>query len=90
MAWSPLGRGAIFGTGNARLSETLDEIASRHRTGRAAVALAWLLAHPAGLLPVIGTNRPERIREVAEATRVDMDRQTWFELLAAATGREVP
>jgi predicted oxidoreductase len=90
MAWSPLGRGAIFGSGNPRLSETLDDIARRHRTGRAAVALAWLLAHPAGLLPVIGTNRPERIREVAEARRVDMDRQTWFELLAAATGQEVP
>lgn len=90
MAWSPLGRGAIFGPGNPRLSETLDEIARRHRTGRAAVALAWLLAHPAGLLPVVGTNRPERIREVAEAARVDMDRQTWFELLAAATGQEVP
>jgi predicted oxidoreductase len=90
MAWSPLGRGAIFGTGNPRLGETLDDIARRHRTGRAAVALAWLLAHPAGLLPVIGTNRPERIREVAEATQVDMDRQTWFELLAAATGQEAP
>jgi len=90
MAWSPLGRGAIFGTGNPRLAETLDEIARRHRTGRAAVALAWLLAHPSGLLPVIGTNRPERIREVAQATAVDMDRQTWFELLAAATGQEVP
>jgi predicted oxidoreductase len=90
MAWSPLGRGAIFGPGNPRLSEALDEIARRHRTGRAAVALAWLLAHPSGLLPVIGTNRPERIREVAEATKVDMDRQTWFELLAAATGQEVP
>ena len=90
MAWSPLGRGAIFGTDNPRLGETLDEIARRHRTGRAAVALAWLLAHPAGLLPVIGTNRPERIREVAEAATVDMDRQTWFELLAAATGHEVP
>ncbi|MCU0855970.1 MAG: aldo/keto reductase [Rhodobacteraceae bacterium] len=90
MAWSPLGRGAIFGDGNPRLGETLDEIARRHGTGRAAVALAWLMAHPAGLLPVVGTNRPERIREVAEAMAVDMDRQTWFELLAAATGQEVP
>ena len=90
MAWSPLGRGAIFGTGNPRLGETLDEVARRHGTGRAAVALAWLLAHPAGIMPVVGTNRPERIREVAEAARVDMDRQTWFELLAAATGHEVP
>lgn len=90
MAWSPLGRGAIFGTANPRLGETLDDIARRTGTGRAAVALAWLLAHPAGILPVVGTNRPERIREVARAAQVDMDRQTWFELLTAATGEEMP
>ena len=90
MAWSPLGRGAIFGAASPRLGETLDDIARRHGTGRAAVALAWLMAHPSGILPVVGTNRPERIREMAAATTVDMDRQTWFELLAAATGQEAP
>jgi predicted oxidoreductase len=90
MAWSPLGSGAIFGDANPRLAEMLDELARRHRTGRAAIALAWLMAHPAGLLPVVGTNRPERIAEIAASTDVDMDRQTWFELLAAATGQEVP
>jgi predicted oxidoreductase len=90
MAWSPLGSGAIFGDANPRLGELLDELARRHGTGRAAIALAWLMAHPAGLLPVVGTNRPERIAEIAAATEVDMDRQTWFELLTAATGQEVP
>jgi predicted oxidoreductase len=41
-------------------------------------------------MPVVGTNRPERIAEIAAAAGVDMDRQTWFELLTAATGQEVP
>jgi predicted oxidoreductase len=90
MAWSPLGGGALFRNDNAPLSELLDDIAARHGTGRAAVALAWLLAHPARIMPVVGTNSPERIREVSEAAEVDMDRQTWFELLTAATGHEVP
>jgi predicted oxidoreductase len=89
MAWSPLGGGAIFGSGHPRLAEALDEIARRHGTGRAAVAVAWLLAHPSGILPVFGTNRAERIRDLGNASKVDMTRQTWFELLAAATGQEV-
>lgn len=55
----------------------------------AAVALAWLLRHPAGILPVIGTGRPERIAGLADAMTVQIDRETWFELLALATGSEV-
>lgn len=90
MAWSPLGGGALFSNDNKRLSELVDDIAARHGTGRAAVAVAWLLAHPARIMPVVGTNSPERIRELSQALEVDMDRQTWFELLTAATGHEVP
>ncbi len=89
MAWSPLGGGALFSNENSALSELLDDIAARHGTGRAAVAVAWLLAHPAKIMPVVGTNSPERIRELSDALTVDMDRQTWFELLTAATGHEV-
>ncbi len=90
MAWSPLGGGVLFSNENRALSELLDDIAARHGTGRAAVAVAWLLAHPSRIMPVVGTNSPERIRELSDALKVDMDRQTWFELLTAATGHEVP
>lgn len=90
MAWSPLGGGSLFSSENRPLSDLLDDVARRHGTGRAAVAVAWLLAHPARIMPVVGTNSPARIRELSEAAKVDMDRQTWFELLAAATGQEVP
>ncbi len=90
MAWSPLGGGSLFSNENKHLSDLLDDVARRHGTGRAAVAVAWLLAHPARIMPVVGTNSPARIRELSRAAKVDMDRQTWFELLAAATGQEVP
>ena len=55
----------------------------------AARVLAWLLAHPVGILPVMGTNRVERIKAFSDALKVNMDRETWFELYEAANGHEV-
>jgi len=52
--------------------------------------VAWLLAHPAKLAPVMGTNNLARIRAISDAARVEMDRETWFEILTAAWGQEVP
>jgi predicted oxidoreductase len=89
MAWSPLGGGALAGGGAPRLMEALASIAGRSGAETSAVALAWLLAHPAGILPVIGTNRIDRIKSAHKAFDIGMDRQTWFELYTAALGREV-
>ncbi len=88
MAWSPLGGGALM-TGDGPLAQALDAVARRDGVDRAAVATAWLLAHPAGILPVMGTNSINRIRALSDAFKVVMDRQTWFELYTAALGREV-
>ena len=55
-----------------------------------AVAVAWLLAHPANIMPVMGTNNLNRIKGLSDALKVTMDRQTWFELYTAALGNEVP
>lgn len=96
MAWSPLGGGALMAQGDAaspavqRLQPALQRIAAEHGVMTDAVALAWLLAHPAGILPVIGTNRIERIQRVNDAFKVRIDRQTWFELWTLAEGHEVP
>jgi len=49
-----------------------------------------LLAHPAQILPVIGTNNINRIKNASKALQVELDRETWFELLTAAAGHEVP
>ena len=61
-----------------------------HGVDTTAVAIAWLLAHPAGIIPVLGTNSPERIAALGQALTVDMDRQSWFELYTLAQGHEVP
>ncbi|WP_298912152.1 aldo/keto reductase [uncultured Roseobacter sp.] len=89
MAWSPLGGGSLM-TDSSDLTANMDRVAEAQGVDRAAVAVAWLLAHPAGILPVMGTNTLSRIASFSDALRVEMDRQTWFELYEAANGQEVP
>jgi len=89
MAWSPLGGGRLPGEGGSVLAERLALVANENGVDASAVAVAWLLAHPARILPVMGTNNLDRIRRFGDAFRVAMDRETWFELYEAALGREV-
>ncbi len=88
MAWSPLGGGSLMDDGG-RVYGELTKIAHASGTDIAAVAVAWLLAHPANIVPVMGTNNIKRIKALSQAFSVDMDRQTWFALLTAALGHEV-
>lgn len=89
MAWSPLGGGRLFAD-QGTLGNALDLIASQNGVDRSAVAVAWLLAHPANILPVMGTNNLARIRQISDALKVTLSREEWFELYAAAEGRDVP
>lgn len=88
MAWSPLGGGDLMG-GNSAVAAVMDRLAAQTGLDRAAVAVAFLLAHPAGILPVLGTNNLSRITTISDALKVRLDRQDWFELYEAALGREV-
>lgn len=89
MAWSPLGGGKLFSPDYTTLRAALARIGAEQGVDEAAVAVAWLLRHPAHILPVLGTNRIERIRTIGDAAKVTMDRQTWFELYTLALGRPV-
>ena len=89
MAWSPLGGGSLM-TADTAVGAAMDKVAAGQGVDRAAVAVAWLLAHPAGILPVMGTNTLSRIATFSDAFKVELDRQTWFELYEAANGYEVP
>ncbi len=88
MAWSPLGGGSLM-TGTGPVQTTLDQVAEAQGVDRAAVATAWLLAHPARILPILGTNSLPRIAALSDALKVEMDRETWFRLYSAGLGREV-
>ncbi|MCI5109699.1 MAG: aldo/keto reductase [Marivita sp.] len=89
MAWSPLGGGALFEQHNAALRTALKTIGDDHGVDEAAVAVAWLLAHPARILPVLGTNNLDRIARIGDAAKIQIDRETWFDLYTHALGHEV-
>lgn len=87
MAWSPLAGGEIFK--NTDVMAALSPVASAQNVEASDVAVAWLLAHPANIMPVMGTNNIDRIKTISRALDVEMDRQTWYEIYTAALGREV-
>jgi predicted oxidoreductase len=84
MAWSPLGGGKLMNT-QANLWTKKDKYAASETQ----LSLAWLMKHPADILPVIGTTQPDRIIEAAKAVNISLDRQDWFEMLKAASGRDI-
>jgi predicted oxidoreductase len=89
MAWSPLGGGSLFSADHQALLSRMNALASAHDTDVANIAFAWLLAHPAGIIPIVGTNSLARIRGISDALRVPMDRETWFELFSLGNRHEV-
>lgn len=94
MAWSPLASGRLFDPNHeaaGRIAKTAEEMAARY--GGASLeqlAYAWILAHPSRPLPIIGTNRIERIRSAAAAVDIVLQREDWYALWEAAQGRKVP
>jgi len=94
MAWSPLAGGDLFDPkANAQVAELqarLKALGDEQGVGVDAVEVAWLLKHPAGILPVLGTNSLERIAKLSDALNVKLDRETWYELYTLACGHEVP
>jgi predicted oxidoreductase len=93
MIWSPLGGGSLF-TGKeareARVRAALAAVAAEVGAGDlATVAIAWLLRHPARLVPVLGSMKPERLAAMVKALDIVLDRQQWFAVLEASEGRPV-
>lgn len=90
MAWSPLAGGALFSPENQALYAEISNVAARLGSDVTSVAIAWLMAHPARIMPVMGTNNLQRIAGFGKAAEVTVDRQTWYEIYTAALGEEVP
>ena len=101
MAWSPLGGGRLFqgmDEQSVRLREALTSVANE--LGGATldqVALAWLLAHPAKIVPILGTQKIDRIKSAITSLSftnpseaLQLSREQWFAIWSASTGEEVP
>lgn len=94
MAWSPLGGGNLFHSQTEpaiRVRQVLNTIAQSHPNTRPdQIALAWLLTHPARILPILGTAKVDRLQAAAAATELQLSREQWFRLWTASTGTDVP
>jgi predicted oxidoreductase len=93
MAWSPLGGGNLFKPSdderNLRVVAAATILANKHDAAADQILLAWLLQHPSGIIPVLGTVKPERIRAALDAKKIALSREEWFMLWRASTGQEV-
>ena len=89
MAWSPLAGGALFAPENKAMHDSLAAIAARYDSDVTSLVVAWLMAHPARIMPVMGTNSLERIARFGAAAEISIDRETWYEIYTIALGEEV-
>ena len=95
-AWSPVAQGKIIdppadASAQARAAaRAIADLAEAKHTSREAIALGWILRHPAGIQPIVGTARPERLRLSVEADQVELTRAEWYGLLEATRGEQVP
>lgn len=93
LAWSPLGGGRIAAPGDARevaVAAALDAVANRFGVGRAAATYSWIMAHPARVIPIVGTQNAARIAELADAFKVQWSRRDWYDVLVASRGVALP
>ncbi len=93
MAWSPLAGGAIFSGEDekpVRIKKALQEVGEELGIAEIdKIMLAWLLLHPAKIMPIIGSGKMERIKAAAESLQIALTRQQWFKIWIASTGKDV-
>ncbi len=95
-AWSPVAGGRLFKNDPdvpenvANSVALISQLATKHNTTPEAIAVAWLLRHPAPIQPIIGTLNADRIGQTVPADDVELSRIEWYQLLAAARGAGVP
>jgi predicted oxidoreductase len=93
-AWSPLGGGSIFSSDpddrTLRIRKAVDILCKKYEAGVDQILLAWLLKHPVGIIPVLGTTKISRIKDALAATKIDLSHQEWYQLWEASKGEPVP
>ena len=94
MAWSPLAGGQVFTANDekaVRLRQTVEKVASEiGAEGMDQVLYAWLLNHPANIMPIVGSGKPERIDSAIDALNYSLTRDQWFEILTSSMGYDIP
>ncbi len=89
LAWSPLGGGRLT-DGAHPAGALLAEQGAAFGVDAATAALAWVMAHPARIIPIVGSQTPARITAAAGALRVEWTRSQWYAVLEAGMGSRLP
>ncbi|MCO5212199.1 MAG: aldo/keto reductase family oxidoreductase [Caldilinea sp.] len=92
--WSPFQYGFFEGVflDNDKfpeLNRAIDALAAAKGVTNSAIAIAWILRHPAKMQPIVGTTKPERVKEICKASDITLSRQEWYEIYRAA-GNKLP
>jgi predicted oxidoreductase len=93
MAWSPLGGGRIANPTTPRekaVATALDAVAAKFSVSRTAAAYSWIMAHPAAIVPIVGSQQAVRIQEASDAFKIRWTRADWYTVLVASRGERLP
>ncbi|MRI32767.1 aldo/keto reductase [Endozoicomonas sp. OPT23] len=96
-SWGSLAQGLFSGRDSSNESLPIQEtaqrvhqLASEYQSSPEAIVLAWLMGHPAGIQPVVGTTHPDRLKASAQAVDVQLSRDHWYSLYQTARGKDLP
>ncbi|MFG0249165.1 MAG: aldo/keto reductase family oxidoreductase [Phycisphaeraceae bacterium JB051] len=97
-AWSPLAGGRLAKRSvcdepdsvREHVQDTLVKIGKKYDADMATMTMAWLLRHPSGILPIVGSRTPQRITAMAKADDIELSRVDWYEIYTAAYGKNLP
>lgn len=89
LAWSPLGGGRLSDA-SSPAGALLAEQGAVYGTDAVAAALSWAMVHPARIIPILGSQQPERLRAAADAFKVGWTREQWYAVMQAGTGESLP
>jgi predicted oxidoreductase len=94
MAWSPLAGGRILNPETdkgKKLLAVISEIAEEMNAGSPeSVVFAWLLRHPSGIIPVVGSGKAERVKRAVDSLSLSMSHEQWYRIFIAARGKDLP
>lgn len=92
-AWSPFGGGNMFGAPMddvvLRIQNVCEDLKEKYNAGLDQILLAWLYKHPAGIVPVLGTSKVERLQSALEAKSITLTHEEWYDIWTEACGEEV-
>lgn len=87
MVWSPLAGGRMFDQGDelcARAMKTIEKIAQKHNTDPSVIIYAWIMYHPAGAVPICGSNKLNRLDYAVKALDIKLEHYEWYEIYGAS------